>query len=47
LEQIPACGSMVLSIFCVQFFRALRGKTAHQQQLLTRALIRNILKDRC
>src|SRR5215213_5100474 len=32
---VSACGSMVLSILCVRFFRAERGKTAHQQQSRT------------
>src|SRR3954465_8208047 len=32
-----ACGSMVLRIFCVPFFRAPRGKTAHQKTIKCRS----------
>jgi len=34
-KVLLACGSMVLPILCVWFFRAERGKTKHQKQSST------------
>jgi hypothetical protein len=34
-KHVLACGSMVLPIICIRFFRAPRGKTEYQQKSRT------------